>query len=227
MRFHQRLVENTLQLFFPSRCSACDELCDPGAAFCRICAISLEPISPGCARCGLPTPQPVARCLGCLARPPGFDCAFSTFEFGGALATAIRRLKWAGRPELARPLASLVPRLPDHDLAIPVPLHPRRLREREFNQAALLALALRPRRLDLHSLVRVRDTRPQASLAPADRRDNVRGAFLADPRHLSGQRVLLVDDVMTTGATADACARALRDAGARAVAVLTVARAVP
>jgi ComF family protein len=222
-----QLLQHTLQLLFPARCSACDELCDPGAAFCRTCAISLEPLSSACARCALPTPNPVARCLACLARPPRFDAARAGFEFGGALAVAIRRLKWAGRPELAGPLASLAPRLVEHDVMIPVPLHPRRLREREFNQAALIALALEPRHLDLHSLVRVRDTRSQASLAPADRRANVRGAFRADPRRISGRRILLVDDVMTTGSTADACAEALFDAGAATVGVLTVARAVP
>jgi predicted amidophosphoribosyltransferase len=247
------LIESTLQLLFPARCSACDEACDdPTAAFCRICALSLEAVEWACPRCALPLASRT-RCLGCLARPPRFAAARSPFEFGGALAVALRRLKWSRMPELARPIAGLLPPdvLDGADLVVPVPLHPRRLREREFNQAALLALSLRDARrrraarpsrgappgesrgeravpsVELGALVRVRDTASQATLTPDARRANVRAAFRAEPALVEGRRVLLVDDVMTTGATADACAGALHAAGAIRVSVLTVARAVP
>jgi ComF family protein len=238
------MLNALLELFFPNRCIGCDRGCEDGAAFCRICDVSVLPVAAACARCALPTPRPLARCLACLRHPPAFSAAWSPFEFGGAVAAALRRLKWAGHPEFALPLARLIPPplLADAfagiDLVVPVPLHVRRLREREFNQAALFALSARsllPRppgarhfpKFSPRALVKRRHTVPQASLSPAERRANVQGVFAADPRRVAGRRVLLVDDVMTTGATADACAAALLDAGVSDVAVLTVARAVP
>jgi ComF family protein len=238
------LAESAFQLFFPDRCAGCDGECAEGATFCRICDISVLPVAAACARCALPVPRRVARCLGCLARAPAFAAAWAPFEFGGAVATALKRLKFNGRQELARLLARQIPSrllvdaFAGAELLLPVPLHVRRLREREFNQAAVLALAARsylPRtpgtphrpRFTPRALVKVRHTVPQISLSPAERRANVAGAFRAEPRLVAGRRILLVDDVMTTGATADACARALLEAGAVQVGVLTVARAVP
>jgi ComF family protein len=228
------MLNSLLQLFFPGRCAGCDGDCEEGATFCRICDVSVLAVDAACARCALPLPRRVGRCLGCVARPPAFAAAWAPFEFGGAVAAAIKRLKFGGRPELAGPLMRQVPAalLADAfagaDLVVPVPLHIKRLRQREFNQAAVLALAAAPPiRFSPHALTKVRHTVPQTTLSPAERRANVQGAFRAEPRLVAGRRILLVDDVMTTGATADACARALLDAGAVAVGVLTVARAVP
>src|SRR5581483_5379618 len=136
-------------------------------------------------------------------------------------------------PELATPLGRLLRGscAPAGDVVVPVPLHPRRLRAREFNQAALLAYAARASSrappVDVQALDRVRDTPPQTELGVIDRRANVRGAFRAHEDRVRGKSITLVDDVMTTGATAEACTRALLDAGAREVAVLTLARAMP
>jgi ComF family protein len=134
-------------------------------------------------------------------------------------------------PELGRPLGRLIADrgLSRAEVVTPVPLHPRRLRARGFNQAALLALgasAAGPRLA--HLLVRVRDTPPQTGLGREARRRNVRGAFaLARRAEVRGLRVTLVDDVLTTGATAEACAEVLLAGGAKTVEVLTVARVVP
>jgi len=161
------------------------------------------------------------------------------WRYGGELATAIRRFKWgargrAGRPELARPLAQLVlPALAgvDAELVVPVPLHPSRLAERGFAQALILAShALRLARvrapLAHDVLVRQRPTAEQAGLARPARIANVAGAFaVTDPARVRGRHVLLVDDVVTTGATAAACTRVLRRAGASAVTVVALARA--
>jgi ComF family protein len=181
-----------------------------------------------------------------LHRPPLFDQAAAGFEFGGALAEAIRRLKWHPMPELAPALGVLLfaalrrapPAFSTVDLVAPVPLHRRRLRAREFNQAAELAAAMREAArahempfgrvaLDARALERTRDTPPQTGLDALQRRRNVLEAFsVRDPARVGGKRVLLVDDVMTTGATADACAGALKRAGAAEVLVLTLGRAV-
>jgi ComF family protein len=227
-----RLASASRSVLYPARCVACDGLVAEGQAFCAPCAYTLEPIDAACRRCGLPLPE-ASTCLGCLARPPCFQWARAPLEFGGAAAQAIRRLKWAHAQELAVPLGRLLAPVLSRagvDALVPVPLHPRRLRARGFNQAALLGRAIAPSTgppLIIGSLVRVRDTPPQSRLGLADRGRNVAGAFAVRDRRLAGRRVALVDDVLTTGATAAACARALRSAGSMEVVVLTVARAMP
>jgi len=120
--------------------------------------------------------------------------------------------------------------MPDFDYLIPVPLHPKRLRERGFNQALLLSKTMKgipPKKIKPGILKRVRHTPPQVRLNPVERRRNVRGAFaLKDPEGVRGKSILLVDDVFTTGATVNECARVLKKAGAGRVSVVTLARVV-
>ncbi len=226
------MLRGIAELLLPAACPACDGLTGE-APLCARCAATLERIERPCPRCALPlAPSPtVARCLGCAQAPPPWHAARAPYVFGGELAAAIRRWKLGRRPELTRPLAALLaPAVaalpPTVDALVPVPLHPRRLRAREFNQASLLARAARGRLPVEEALDRVRDTPPQSHLDAAARARNVRGAFAAR-RRLDGAHVCLVDDLLTTGATAGACARALRAAGAARVDVLTLARALP
>jgi ComF family protein len=246
-----RLWRAALELLYPPRCAACDAPLErDGDLFCGGCTLTLAPLDCACPRCARPLPARIVRpppCLGCLQRPPRFAAAVAGYEFGGAIAEAIRNLKWHHMPELAPPLGELLfralhrapPEFAAVDVIVPVPLHRRRLRAREFNQAAELAAALREAArarkaplgniaLDARALERTRDTPPQTGLDALQRRRNVYDAFrVRAPERVREKRVLLVDDVLTTGATADACAAALSRAGAATVLVLTLGRAVP
>ena len=203
------IARGLLDLIAPPTCIACGEPLDPGeGGFCPRCSSLLEPASPD-------------------------REAAAALLYGGPVVEAIQRFKYGGRSELAKPLAALMvePALAmvrDVDRIIPIPLHPRRLRERGFNHAALLARRLAAHlalRLDTGTLRRVRDTPPQASIDRKHRVTNVRGAFAARP--LRGSRVLLIDDVRTTGATFASAAETLLAAGAVRVRTLALARACP
>ncbi len=167
----------------------------------------------------------------CRTGARGFDAAYCFGFYEGALRELIHLLKYDGMKPLAGPLSAYLSRaLPldeRFDAVVPMPLHWRRRFQRGFNQAAVLAKDVARRRKIpvLNAVRRVRDTRTQTGLTNAKRRENVSGAFRAGPgRPLEGLRILLVDDVMTTGATGSACASALKRAGAKSVTMLTLAR---
>ena len=193
------------------------------------------PMGTLCARCGLPIPSPLVLCPACAARPPAYDAASALGlylvdgEKLNPLARAVRALKFHGERAVAATLARALAHLaavPRDALVVPVPLHVARLRERGYNQAALLARAFaRTAALPFacRLLVRQRPTPSQARLDAASRRANLAGAFAATEA-CPDRTIVLVDDVLTTGATADACARTLRAAGAARVVVLTVGR---
>ncbi len=231
----QSSIFSLLDLLLPRRCAACDVAVRSRTALCAPCSASLEPVACPCPVCGLPAAGAI--CLSCQTDRPPFARAAAPLVFGGALSEAISRLKYGGKTHLAPALASLlVPALREDpmtaaaEVVLPVPLHPRRLRRRGFNQAALLLAPLRRHlggRCCWGALHRIRPGPPQAALGRRQRLENLRGAFRASPAAVAGRTVLLVDDVMTTGATARACADALCGAGAAEVRVLTLARAVP
>ena len=224
------LFSAALDLLLPHRCTACAApVASVRRPFCELCWQSVLLVDRACARCGLP--GGAGLCPTCRQHPPLYSVARSAVEYGGQVALAIGQIKYGGRSYLCRPLATLLrPLLPELlplEMVIPVPLHPRRLRQRGYNQAAVLARELvRQKKLDVchGALERHLDTGSQASLGRTLRLQNLRGAFTAHKERVSGARVLLVDDVMTTGATAAACTEALLEAGTREVKVLTLAR---
>ncbi len=226
-------MEALLDVFFPPACVACGVVLPARGFFCEACAPLVEetPLV-RCARCAEPGRFDGGLCPHCVARPHAFASAFAPFEHEGAVARAVHRFKYEDSPDLARPLAALLAQKAGGFLAsapgalVPVPLHATRFRERKYDQATLLAVELAKvtkRPLRDAWLTRVRATQRQVGLSDAQRAANVNGAFEA-ARDVRGQAVLLVDDVFTTGATADAATRALEEAGAAEVRVLTLAR---
>jgi ComF family protein len=209
---------------------------------CDQCRQSIRLIQPPfCYRCGRPF-DPLAQgaplCSECRRGDFRFDGSRSAGRFEGNLREAIHALKYRGRTRLAQPLgemlahcwAQFAPQGAEVQLVIPVPLHVTRARERGFNQSELLArVVAQTHEVALNTTVlrRVRPTRPQIALSRSERADNVRGAFeVRDASAVKGHTVLLVDDMFTTGATLNECARALRHAGAEGVYCLTLARQV-
>ena len=199
---------------------------------CRLCAQSCEAIGVACPTCALPIAGPLPiQCARCCLSRPALDSCTAAFQYGGQLALALRRLKFNGRSDLAK---TMHPLLLDRfgacamraDLAIPIPLHKNRLRTRGFNQSQRLLLPLaRHSRLPVarRTLQRVRDTPPQARLSAQERRANLRAAFKSSAA-VAGKRILLFDDIRTTGSTLSAASRALRRAGAIEIHAFVVAR---
>ncbi|MFN8626782.1 MAG: ComF family protein [Candidatus Binatia bacterium] len=240
----RHLWDLALSLLYPASCCGCGQpLSQPH--FCMRCQGEMRPPRPPlCVVCGAPfgtAGDRDHRCGRCLAAPPSFGRARACTVYAAAdradhpLKAALQRYKYAPDVSLARPLGRLLAErcplaLRDYSVVMPVPLHVSRLRWRGFNQALLLTRSLVRRAgvpMDPFSLERVRPTRPQVELDHTERQRNVRHAFqVRRPARVRGQRILLVDDVYTTGATADACSRALMRAGATTVDVLTLARAV-
>lgn len=227
-------LEGLLDLIFPPTCVGCAHVLPAAGFFCAECALSVnETPSVHCVRCGEPGAFAHSECPRCTASAPSFDRAFAPFEHEGAIAKAIHRFKYGGQSALARPLARLIAASAAHacsrlpGLVCPLPLHDTRYQERGYDQATLLSRALAKvlrRPWSDAWLTRQRATVRQVGLSEAQRERNVRGAFAAAP-DVRGHDFVLVDDVLTTGATAREAARALKAAGARWVSVITLARA--
>lgn len=232
------LLGDVVALALPARCPGCGAVVRGDHRFCTDCwggLVFLGP--PWCATCCLPFDGDRgdgAQCGPCLRAPPAHAGARAAVAYGPVARTVALRLKYGGRAALATTMARLIARhLPDDaDLLVPVPLHRWRLWGRGYNQAALIAAALGKHGGIVHEpliLRRTRRTPPLKGMNPAQRARTVRAAFGVEPGcadTLSGRHVVLVDDVYTSGATADACSHALLKAGAARVTVLCWARVV-
>jgi ComF family protein len=230
-----------LNAVLPPRCLGCGVGVEHTGALCASCWEGIDFLAPPlCRSCGFPfelDPGEAPLCGACRRRPPVFDRARAVFAYNDGSRDLLLGFKHADRTEGAPAFAAWMARagaelVGEADAIVPVPLHRWGLFRRRYNQAALLARPLGrvtglPVRPDL--LVRRRRTASQGAFSPAGRRRNVAGAFAVRrgaEEHISGKRLLLVDDVLTTGATVEACARGLRRAGAAGVDILTLARVV-
>ena len=236
----RQLLEVLLNLVYPKVCLGCGVRIAGGGVTCDRCLATIERLDgPQCERCGGPVgphAHGALACRTCAERPDlAFDRGAAVVRYGGVAREAVLRLKFAGdltpTEWIGRELAQRVGEMEwfaGVNLVLPVPLHWTRLLRRRFNQSELLARRIartHGRLLDTRSLRRIRRTEPQSILAPEQRRQNVRGAFrVVRPERVRGRTALLVDDVMSTGATASECAQTLKKAGAREVCVAVFAR---
>lgn len=235
----RRCFGAALDVVLPPLCMACRTPVDARGLLCPECWGGVDFIAaPYCETCGSPFPYDEgegAICARCAASPPHFERARAAMRYDTVARRIVAGFKYADRLHLVPALAAWLARsgdvlLAEADLLVPVPLHRRRLFARRFNQSAVLALALSRRSgvpAAVGALVRHRATPSQTGLNRAQRARNVGGAFRVPEKErttVADSRIVLVDDVLTTGATADACARTLLRAGARRVDVLTLAR---
>ena len=233
------LLRRVLDTLLPPCCLACDTPVDDDGQFCLSCFRAANFVSaPMCAQCGVPLPYGAAAgaagtCPRCEGAPPGYTQARAALRYDETAKKLILPFKYADRTEMARGLARLMRRpgagmLAAADVLVPVPLHKTRLRARRYNQAALLArelARLSGRRCVPDALIRRKHTVALEGLNVARRQAELEGAIVLRPGFMAaGLYVLVIDDVMTSGTTADACAHALLAAGARRVDVLTAAR---
>ncbi|MBV8095552.1 MAG: ComF family protein [Acetobacteraceae bacterium] len=228
-------------MILPHSCVACDAPANEPGQFCPSCFLGVSFITPPfCNNCGVPFASrhhggPDGVCLVCRTAPPSYRRARAAWRYDHQSRRLILQLKHGDRTELARALAPHMARagselLRDADVLAPVPLHRKRLFRRRYNQAALLARAvgrIAGRKVIPDALIRTRPTASLGDKSAAERTAEVTGAFMVRPRRapaIAGRRVLLIDDVLTSGATAEACAAALLAGGARQVDVLAAAR---
>ncbi|KTS76583.1 amidophosphoribosyltransferase [Pseudomonas oryzihabitans] len=221
-------------------CTLCGAWLPPGLALCEGCESELPWLGSHCQCCALPLPVDGLVCGGCLAEPPAFDQVLAPWRYAFPVDSLINGFKHRDRGSHGRLAGALLARHLQHlfdegqprpELLLPVPLSPQRLRQRGFNQAALLAGWLaKPLHLPVNAklLQRVQEQHSQQGLTAGERRRNLKQAFaLLDEAELAGRHVALVDDVLTTGATADSLARLLKRAGVRRVDVYCLARTPP
>ena len=235
-----RLFSAAASLFYPPLCEACSRSIEPGEYLCAACAEKATRIRPPfCAKCSEPFSGAITgsfACANCAQRSLHFDAAVSVYRSRGIVRKLVHEFKYNRQRHLRYPLGGWLcetmndPRLRDRrfDLVVTVPLHPARERERGFNQAELIAeVFCATTRLPLRNVLqRVRYTTTQTNFDRAERMENLRGAFrLRKNASVRDLRVLLVDDVLTTGSTLSECAFVLKEAGAVSVHAATAARA--
>lgn len=222
----------TLWTALPSQCLVCRSW--PSQAVCEACVTRFAQPQSRCQTCALPLPAGMRHCGACVKNPPPLDACLAGVPYAFPWSDLIVCYKFHQQPGRAAALALLLrstpwvePALDAADVVVPMPLSPARLQQRGFNQALTLARELAPDKTDHRLLLRIQDTPPQSSLKRSERLTSVKDAFAVDPlraQRLQGARLVLVDDVMTSGASLFAAAQTLRAAGAAHITGLVIAR---
>ncbi len=226
-------------IIFPAYCTLCFEPSDAQMSICNACFAELSFISePYCTLCGNPFEYTQGEvCADCADAPPAYDSARALWEYDDACSKLITRFKYSDATHLAPYLSAMMLRLLDEnmrkaDMIIPIPLHPKRLRQRKYNQSAMLAQSI-ARKLNMpylyYYLIRQFYTPPQVTLNFSERQNNVKDVFAVRERHkahVAQKHIILVDDVMTTGATIHSATKTLKDAGAERVDVILCAKRI-
>lgn len=219
-------------LYLPSRCAVCRQW--PTAPVCEACIARFAQPRPRCLACALPVPAGVPRCGACLQNPPPWVNCLCAVDYAWPWRGLVTRFKFREQPGWDQQLAWLMrsaawveDTLHEADRVLPIPLSQERLAERGYNQSWLLARRLAPEKAEASLLLRIRHTPPQRTLPRSERLTNLQGAFAVDPlrvREVRDRKLLLVDDVMTSGASLRAATQALLQAGAAQVSTLVLAR---
>jgi ComF family protein len=232
-------LKKILEIIFPSHCLFCSKIVSKKSLFCEICWPKLQFINePKCTICGYPFEfQGLSLlCAKCLTKKPSFDKAISVFRYNHILRSVIGNLKYRDQTFLAQKFAPfLLEKIKNEidilPIIVAVPLHKKRLQKRKFNQAVLLAKNLQKLapQLDFFSdfLIRTKNTKPQATLRKKQRENNLKNVFAINKKYLNqvrGKNFLIIDDVTTTGATLENCAKVLKKHGAKKIIALTIAK---
>ena len=233
------ILDKILEIFFPSHCISCEKIISRQALFCSNCWQKLQFISePKCQICSYPFEIEIKNaapfCGKCLGEKPSFDRSITIFRYGDVIRKAISDLKYRDSTFLARKFAGILfskikSEIEDCDIICAVPLHPQRLRKRKFNQAAMIAKFLCKEKFIPDLLWKTTNTIPQIQLRKKQREKNLKRVFLVNKKYralVKDKKILLFDDVMTTGATLENCAKALKKFGAREVVVATIAKTI-
>ena len=228
------LLHSTIRQL-PGQCAVC--MAWPAEPVCEACVVQFAQPRMRCSTCATALASATGQCGACVREPPPLDACVAAVAYAFPWSALLLNFKFHGDPGWAASFATLMrsapwvePALEQADLVLPMPLSRERLRERGFNQSLELARRLAPRKVDSGILLRTLHTVPQSALGRAERMRNVRHAFAVEPARasaLDGTRVVLVDDVMTSGASLFAAARTLRHSGARHITAMVLARADP
>ncbi len=234
-----KFLKKFLEIIFPSHCISCEEIVSKNALFCSDCFSKIQFITkPKCQVCSYPFEVEIkhltALCSKCISKQPYYDKALAIFRYNEIIRKSLSALKYSDQTFLAKKFSHILllnfkEEIANCDIICAVPLHKKRLQERKFNQAVLIAKNLAAEKFIPDLLWRLVNTIPQVHLKKKQREKNLKKAFLVNKKYrdlVKGKKILLLDDVMTTGATLDNCAKVLKKFGAREVVVVAIAKTI-